>query len=43
MITFNQSLYNLLARRLITVDEAFGRSPDPEELRGMIADGTIGK
>jgi twitching motility protein PilT len=43
MITFNQSLYGLLARRLITVDEAFGRSPDPEELRSMIAEGTIGK
>ncbi len=43
MITFNQSLYSLLARRLISVDEAFGRSPDPEELRSMIADGTIGK
>lgn len=38
MITFNQALYQLLAKRLITMDEAFGRSPDPEELRSMISD-----
>ena len=43
MITFNQSLYQLLAKRFITVDEAFGRSPDPEELRAMISDGKGGR
>ncbi len=39
MITFNQSLYHLLSKRLITLEEAFGRSPDPEELRTMVSDG----
>jgi len=39
MQTFNQSLYALLTKRLITQDEAFGRSSDPEELRNMIANG----
>ena len=39
MITFNQSLYELLGKRMITVEEAFGRSPDPDELRSMISDG----
>ena len=36
MQTFNQSLVQLLQRRLISVDEAFGRSSDPEELRSML-------
>lgn len=40
MVTFNQSLLNLLQRRLITLDEALGRSQDVEELKGMIADAT---
>ncbi len=35
MITFNQSLYNLAARSIITREEAFTRSTDPEELRSM--------
>jgi twitching motility protein PilT len=37
MQTFNQSLAGLVARRLITVDDALGRSSDPEELRNMLA------
>jgi len=37
MITLNQSLYALLQRRLITLEEALGRSYDPDELRQMIA------
>jgi twitching motility protein PilT len=37
MITFNQSLFTLLQRRLITLDEALGRSGDPDELKQMIA------
>jgi twitching motility protein PilT len=37
MQTFNQSLASLFARRLITIDEALGRSSDPEELRNMLA------
>ena len=39
MQTFNQSLAALVGRRLITVDEALGRSSDPEELRNMLSSG----
>jgi len=39
MQTFNQSLAALLARKLISMDEAFGRSSDPEELKNIIASG----
>jgi twitching motility protein PilT len=35
MITLNQSLFNLAQRRLITVEEAFARTSDPDELRTM--------
>jgi twitching motility protein PilT len=37
MITLNQSLFSLLQRRLINVEEALARSYDPDELRQMIA------
>jgi twitching motility protein PilT len=37
MQTFNQALAALLARRIISQDEAFGRSSDPEELRNLLA------
>jgi len=36
MQTLNQSLYSLYARRLITLEEAMGRSNDVDELRMMI-------
>jgi twitching motility protein PilT len=36
MQTLNQSLYSLYARRLITLEEAMGRSNDQDELRMMI-------
>lgn len=36
MQTLNQSLYSLYARRMITLEEAMGRSNDIEELRMMI-------
>jgi twitching motility protein PilT len=39
MQTFNQSLANLLARRLISQEEAFGRSSDPEELKNILSSG----
>ncbi len=39
MQTFNQSLAALFNRRLITLDEAIGRSSDPEELRNILASG----
>jgi twitching motility protein PilT len=37
MMTFNQSLFAMLQRRLITMEEALGRSQDPDELKQMIA------
>jgi twitching motility protein PilT len=40
MQTFNQALAFLLARKLITTDEAFGRTSDPEELKNILAGGT---
>jgi len=36
MQTLNQSLYSLYARRLISLEEAMGRSSDQDELRNMI-------
>src|SRR5215831_15637185 len=36
MQTLNQCLYALYSRRLITLEEAMGRSNEVEELRGMI-------
>jgi len=36
MQTFNQSLSSLYQRRLITLEEALGRSSDPDELKGML-------
>jgi twitching motility protein PilT len=39
MQTFNQSLAGLVQRRLIAVDEALGRSSDPDELKNMLTSG----
>ncbi|CAG1772372.1 partial Twitching mobility protein, partial [uncultured bacterium] len=36
MQTLNQSLYDLVLRRLVAQEEALGRSPDPAELSSMI-------
>jgi twitching motility protein PilT len=36
MQTLNQSLFSLYSRRLITLEEAMGRSNDPDELQMMI-------
>src|SRR5690349_893957 len=36
MQTLNQSLYSLYSRRLISLDEAMGRSSEPDELRSMV-------
>src|SRR5215472_7810729 len=36
MQTLNQSLYSLLSRRMITIDEAFQRSLEADELKGMV-------
>jgi twitching motility protein PilT len=42
MQTFNQSLASLYQRRLITLEEALGRSSDPDELRNMLGGGGAG-
>jgi twitching motility protein PilT len=39
MQTLNQSLYSLYTRRLITLEEAMGRSGDPDEFRSMVESG----
>ncbi|BDV43131.1 twitching motility protein PilT [Geotalea uraniireducens] len=39
MQTMNQSLYSLLQKRLIALDVAMGRSPDPDELKQMLSSG----
>ncbi len=39
MQTFNQALLGLVQRRTISLEEAMGRSGDPEELRNMIGGG----
>ena len=41
MITMNQSLAALVQARRIDVDEAMGRSLDPDELRNMLAQGGL--
>jgi twitching motility protein PilT len=42
MQTFNQSLAALVQKRLIAVEEAFGRSSDPDELRNMLGSAPSG-
>jgi twitching motility protein PilT len=42
MQTFNQSLASLVVKRLITQEEAYGRSSDPEELKNILASGAAG-
>ena len=39
MMTLNQSLYNLYAQRLISVDDAMLRSSDPDDLQVMLNTG----
>jgi twitching motility protein PilT len=39
MQTFNQALAALLARKQISMDEAFGRTSDAEELKNIVASG----
>jgi len=39
MQTMNQSLANLYQRRMISLDDALGRSPDHDELRQLIGQG----
>ncbi len=39
MQTFNQALAALLARKIISIDEAFARSSEPDELKNIMASG----
>ena len=41
MQTFNQSLVAAYSRRLITLEEAMGRSSDPEELKNLLQSGSM--
>ncbi len=40
MQTLNQSLYSLWSRRIVSLEEAMGRSLEPDELRMMMEKGT---
>jgi len=42
MQTINQSLAALVQRRLVTMDDAIGRSSDVDELRNLVAQGAAG-
>jgi twitching motility protein PilT len=39
MQTMNQSLYSLFTKNIISLDDAVGRSPEPDELKQMIMSG----
>lgn len=41
MQTMNQSLMNLYSRRIITLEEALGRSQEPDELRQMMVNAGV--
>jgi twitching motility protein PilT len=43
MQTMNQSLYSLFSKRLISLEEALGRSSDPDELKQMISNPSGGR
>jgi twitching motility protein PilT len=40
MQTMNQCLMSLLSKNIITVDDALGRSPEPDELKQMLSPGS---
>ena len=42
MLTMNQCLINLINRRLISVEDGLGRSPEPDELKQMLGAGGPG-
>lgn len=41
MQTMNQSLFSLFSRRLISLEDAMGRSPEPDELKQMMGTGNM--
>jgi twitching motility protein PilT len=43
MQTMNQSLASLYKRRMISLEDAMGRSPDVDELRNIISQGGANK
>ncbi len=43
MQTMNQSLFSLYKRGLITLDDAIGRSPEPDELKQMLANAGVAR
>ena len=43
MQTMNQSLASLCQRRMVSLEDAMGRSPDVEELRNLIGKGGTNK
>ncbi|OGU12884.1 MAG: type IV pili twitching motility protein PilT [Geobacteraceae bacterium GWC2_58_44] len=43
MQTMNQCLMHLLSKHIISVDDALGRSSEPDELKQMLAPGTAGQ
>ncbi len=43
MQTMNQSLFSLFSKRLISLEEALGRSSDPDELKQMISNPSGGR
>jgi twitching motility protein PilT len=42
MQTMNQSLSSLVNKRLISLEEALGRTSDPDELKQMISNSSAG-
>jgi twitching motility protein PilT len=41
MQTLNQSLYGLISKRVVTMEDGIARSSDGDELRQMIANGGV--
>jgi twitching motility protein PilT len=41
MQTMNQSLISLVSKRTITLEDALGRSPDPDEFKQMMSTGGL--
>jgi len=42
MQTMNQCLFSLYTRRIITLEDALGRSPEPDEFKQMMGGGNMG-
>lgn len=41
MQTMNQSLFSLVSRRIISIEDAIGRSSDPDEFKQMMSAGSV--